>query len=155
MRNGYRSTGGETIPPAVENLAGCLLAQKVPNRPDGTGYVAMAPVGLKKPNDKPKNIAQGVHRLAVIAYGNDDEKAKLLSRDGYHASHRCHQPLCFNADHIVVEEQPQNEDRKTCKGRVDRLVSLGGEEWIVSDPRVCVHTPQCIAQKERAVARRA
>lgn len=143
--DGYRSRGGEVIPPAQSNLSGCVLSSKVKTRPDDTGYTQMAPVGLPVPDGKQKNIGQGLHRLAVVAYGSAGEVRRMLH--GQHASHLCHNPACFAAGHIVVEPKEANEDRKNCKARVVVTFVLQGVRYELPPSAACTHTPPCIAQR--------
>ena len=66
----------------------------------------------------PKRI--GVHRLSYIIRHReqypdgilpsvDDEGRKL------NVSHLCHNSLCVNPDHLTMETQAINNDRKSCK----------------------------------------
>ena len=75
LRLGYMdSRSGSGYPPATTNDAGCLLAQKAPNRADN-GYVQIAPLAVggtgrgRSGTKKAKPLPQGAHRLVVRAFG--------------------------------------------------------------------------------------
>ena len=61
------------------------------------------PMGWAPPNEACLRSAVAVRRMLF---------------GGEHASHRCHQPTCINHEHIIVEGKPENEARKSCKGKV-------------------------------------
>lgn len=91
-----------------------------------------------------KPIPQGAHRLVVVAYGSDEEIRQLL-HDGYHASHRCHEPTCIRKEHIVVESKTANEDRKDCAKELWLMeITVGGNVQVVRSKYVCRHSPGCI-----------
>lgn len=56
---------------------------------------------------------------------------------GDHASHLCHNPTCINPDHIVVEKKELNEGRKSCKGRVVVLTTIGGKQFRLPPLKQC------------------
>jgi hypothetical protein len=118
LTDGYTDKSGSGYGPTIRTSSGCLLAQKGVNRTDN-GYVQIAPLsfgsraGTTNGTRATKPLPQGAHRLAVIADGTEEERAHLLD-NGWHASHRCHQPRCIARDHIVVESKDSNEKRKRC-----------------------------------------
>jgi hypothetical protein len=54
--------------------------------------------------------------------------------DGDQASHLCHQPVCINPDHIIVEPKAANEKRKECRARGPIVKARVGETTIVLPP---------------------
>lgn len=151
LQAGYRSRSGQVIPPARTNSKGCVLAQKVPQRSEG-GYVQIPPEGLQHTVGD-KALPQGAHRLAVIAYKPADQVQRLLYETGTHASHLCHEPLCMNPEHIVVEDKAHNEARKVCRGRLMVRTSISGVVYELA-PAACPHEPQCLVDIEDRVAAR-
>ncbi len=99
-----------------------------------------------------KTLPQSGHRLAVVAHQTDNEVQSLLADDGQHASHLCHEPLCIEPTHIVVESKIDNEARKMCKGRLVVRTTISGVEYDLP-PRPCPHTPPCLPDMEVRVAR--
>lgn len=152
LENGYRAQSGSTVLPAVRNDLGCVLAQKVPNRAEN-GYVQIPPVGFTTAmGSGTKAKPQNAHRLAVIAYKSDEEVRRLLYDDSMHASHLCHDPVCINPEHLVVEDKPHNEMRKICKGHVVVETTFNGVLLRMPPARPCTHQPLCLFPVERRVA---
>lgn len=125
-----------------------MLSSKAKTRPDDTGYAQTAPVGLPVPDGKKKNIGQGLHRLVVIAYRSAEDRHNMIFHS-HHASHRCHNPTCFAADHVAVEPKSANEDRKECKGRVEVVFDTNGAQYRVSPTQACPHQPSYITRRVR------
>jgi len=171
LRTGYSSRSGSVVAAMEENELGCFLGAKKPNRsvshhPCGAldhdhlltgstalqdnGYIQITPVGFPAVyRTTGKTFAQLAHRLAVIAEKTDEDIAHLLD-DGYHASHLCHEPRCFRADHIIVETKADNEDRKQCKGRLVMKARVDGVLYTFP-PKPCPHQPECLAHREQHV----
>ncbi|KAK9372400.1 zinc-binding loop region of homing endonuclease-domain-containing protein [Lipomyces chichibuensis] len=63
-----------------------------------------------------KAIRTGLHQLAVIADGRNDEFKKTKNGYSHDISHLCHNRRCFNAEHLVVESRENNARRKSCGG---------------------------------------
>ena len=152
MRTGYSSRSKQTVPPAEVTDLGCWLAAKGANRLEN-GYVAVAPEGLtatlnlaQSRTDSKKCKPQGIHRLTVIA-SKPEECINRLLYEGWHASHLCHIPTCFNPDHIAVEAKASNEARKSCKGKTIWRVRTGSTVWICP-PAPCPHRPRCLFPTE-------
>lgn len=144
--NGYTDKSKSGYPAATTNSSGCTLAQKSPNRADN-GYVQITPIssatrsGTVNGTVKAKPKPQNAHRLAVVAHKGAQDRTNLLD-NGYHASHRCHNPTCINPDHIVVETKANNEGRKRCRQEF-WLVELGGVA-IAQSVFKCACVPRCI-----------
>lgn len=157
LLDGYRDKSGASYPAAITNAAGCLLAQKTPNRSDNS-YVQIAPVVLEASRSangtkKDKPSPQGAHRLVVRAYGSDDDFEKLLA--GWHASHRCHNPVCINWAHITVEPKDWNEGRKDCPRRRSVIVRcvIGGVLYELQPAGECTcKGAKCISMIEEREA---
>ncbi len=57
------------------------------------------------------------HQLAVVASGKGMQ-LNLATQGGSHqVSHLCHNPGCFNPNHVVVEPRELNVARNTCRGK--------------------------------------
>jgi hypothetical protein len=117
---------------------GCWVQGNVPKH--DTGYCQVNMRNTTMPNSPAKfNIAPFIHQVAVCAKG-EGSLLRLTSRDRdasrgerYEVSHLCHNPACFNPDHVVVEESGENKARSTCKGHY--VIKLWNGATI--DP--CVH----------------
>ena len=69
-------------------------------------------------NAQPKRI--GIHRSVYVLNHHDSFPNGELPRenaDGHrlHVSHLCHTTLCVNIEHLVLEAQTLNNERKSCK----------------------------------------
>jgi hypothetical protein len=139
LKEGYEDKSGKGYPAAIRTPNGCLSCQKVPNRQvsqlscyhiknlltlrQQNGYVQIAPVVEVRTRvrsgepRKAKPLPQNGHRLAVIAWHSEESRRHLLD-DGWHASHRCANPLCIEPSHIHVEPKSANEARKSCRDHV-------------------------------------
>ncbi|KAF4460832.1 His-Cys box homing endonuclease [Fusarium albosuccineum] len=103
LRDGYADyKSGLHCPAAIQTSAGRLLAQKAPNRPQH-GYIQIAPIVENGQARKTKPLPQNAHRLAVIAWHDEEPRAHLL-QDGWHASHLCGNTLCIELTHIAQVE---------------------------------------------------
>ena len=155
MKTGYTTRSKQSVPTAEVTDLGCWLAAKGSNRQEN-GYVAVAPKGLTatlggaRPSRATKALPQGIHRLAVIAHKSQADINHLLY-DGWHASHLCHHPTCFNPAHITVEAKADNEARKSCRGRTIWRVRAG-ERVLVCPPPQCLHQPRCLFETEEREA---
>lgn len=120
----------------------------------------------KKAREKPF----GAHRVAVLLHHDAEAVQKMLFAD-HHASHLCHQPICINHEHIVVEKKADNEARKSCKGKVSKRLTLRfrtyskklpllkeipqvvvktiiHEQQFALPPSPCPHNPPCLFLEE-------
>jgi hypothetical protein len=150
--NGYTDKSGSGYSPAIRTSSGCLLAQKGVNRTDN-GYIQIAPLsfgsraGTTNGTRAAKPLPQGAHRLAVIAEGTQKERAHLLD-DGWHASHRCHQPRCIARDHLVVESKDSNEKRKRCAHDLWMAeMEVDGEVKTFRSVFRCPCSPPCVPRR--------
>ncbi|KAK9368605.1 zinc-binding loop region of homing endonuclease-domain-containing protein [Lipomyces kononenkoae] len=57
-----------------------------------------------------------LHQIAVIADNRGAELKMTLKSNRFHVSHLCHNDLCFNSDHLIVESSTNNLRRRTCVG---------------------------------------
>ncbi|KAK9363583.1 zinc-binding loop region of homing endonuclease-domain-containing protein [Lipomyces starkeyi] len=58
-----------------------------------------------------------LHQLALIADNRGAElKTTLRGRNLFDVSHLCHNGLCFNPEHLIVESRQNNLRRRTCVG---------------------------------------
>jgi hypothetical protein len=79
-----------------------------------TGYVKFNMRNTVGPMGSKLDVQPWAHQMAVVAQGNG--AGLRLTQDGsYHASHLCHNPRCFNPEHIIVEEYDLNMARNSCK----------------------------------------
>lgn len=101
VKNGYQSYYG----PATTNSIGCLLAEKQPNKGKEEGWVKCKVTGSR--------TEYYIHHLALVDAGRADDLKGLLN--GKQVSHLCHNRVCFNADHLVVEDAETNRDRNKCR----------------------------------------
>ncbi|KAK9365153.1 zinc-binding loop region of homing endonuclease-domain-containing protein [Lipomyces kononenkoae] len=58
-----------------------------------------------------------LHQIALIADNRRDELELTLGNPSFDVSHLCHNRLCFNAEHLVVESRQTNVSRMTCNGK--------------------------------------
>lgn len=66
-----------------------------------------------------------LHHLAIL--GRDDlERLSWCTQANsiFQVSHLCHNPRCFNPDHLIVEESARNIARNMCKGH--EIVEFAG-----------------------------
>ncbi|KAJ4387598.1 hypothetical protein N0V93_008194 [Gnomoniopsis smithogilvyi] len=61
-----------------------------------------------------RNYAFTLTRLAVRMWHNEESVLRLLLSKNHKAVHLCHNKLCFNPEHIVVESQKEHTDRLSC-----------------------------------------
>jgi Zinc-binding loop region of homing endonuclease len=97
----------------TNNGIGCRLSTNAPHR-DENGYVK---INLR--NTPGLGFQIFIHMLALIAAGRKDEL--LACQDPEHplqleCSHLCHNNVCFEASHIIVEPHADNVARQTCAG---------------------------------------
>lgn len=89
-----------------------------------------------------------LHHLAII--GKDDlERLSWCTQENsiFQVSHLCHNPRCFNPDHLVVEESARNRARNICQHH--EVVKFAGFSY-----HPCPHDaggvhPKCILPTRR------
>jgi len=119
--------------PYQTNSTKCWLAMKTKNKKSGTkGYCKIKVGGLKKGGGG--RAEYYVHHLILILHNRKDELRQLA--DGKQVSHLCHNPNCFQPEHLVVEDAAVNLSRNKCI-----RVSCPCCKTIFSN---CTHQPQCI-----------
>ena len=124
------------IPPACTNVLGCWLSQS--RAQQNGGHTQMSPLfprlSSRAPNGagavSQRRSPQLVHRLSVRAWGSW-ESLQHMFEDGWEVSHLCHQPACFNPDHLAVESHAANMTRKQCSSGTGCA-------------RVCKCSPSCL-----------
>ena len=113
---------GKGAGPAMTNHLGCWL-HAAKGQQEG-GHVVMTPWFEHENTHAPKGIgkvaqtrfAQGIHRLAVMAWGTEEEQRLLFEQPGvYIVSHQCHKPAYFRKAHLMVETQTNNMLRQNCQ----------------------------------------
>ena len=63
-----------------------------------------------------KRSSQTLHRVVVRALkGLDDFRSIIVGGPNVHASHLCHNPHCFNPEHLVVESGHKTRRNKTAQ----------------------------------------
>jgi hypothetical protein len=82
---------------------GCWLTTKV--NPDGNR------IRLNVTDGGKKTMIYMSH-LAIIASGRKLEQYRVVKHGQWQVSHLCHNPLCFNPEHLVVESEGQNQVRR-------------------------------------------
>jgi len=102
------------------------------------GYIQIAPVVVahsrakKGEEKKEKPPPQNAHRLVVLAHKPQADFERMLA--GEHASHLCHNTICINPEHIVVESKA-NEARKACRALgLIVIVEIDGREITALQP---------------------
>lgn len=55
-----------------------------------------------------------LHQIACRANGQSAEDRLAGFEKGYQCSHLCHNPLCFNPDHLWFESRSMNQARDLC-----------------------------------------
>lgn len=161
LKVGYTQKSGQGYPAMQTNMAGCWLAQKSTNRADN-GYVQISPMVESTGRSangvhKEAVLPQGAHRLAVRAWKSEEDSRNITDK-GWDASHLCHQPTCFNPDHIVVEPKWLNELRKKCAGYggVITLVNILGQAYKILPAKKCSCADgKCIQMVQNGIAERA
>ncbi len=129
IQTGYRGFYG----PAQMNSTGCFLATKKPNK-GRKGWVKCKVEPLSKKE-------YYVHQLAFrLRYPNSKS-----FEPGKQISHLCHNPRCFNADHLITESAKSNRDRNLCNGW--KWITCPFDETHSFNP--CTHRPQCILPKNK------
>ena len=92
---------------------------KHPTKMHRLGYIWVDLRTTRNPVDH-KHIGRRVylHQLAVMAAGPAGNGSDLgltsAPSKTHEVSHLCHNPCCFNPDHVVVETRSLNRLRKTC-----------------------------------------
>ncbi|KAK9489249.1 zinc-binding loop region of homing endonuclease-domain-containing protein, partial [Lipomyces doorenjongii] len=69
-------------------------------------------------------LTPGLHQLALIAGNRRDELKVTLDSNSFDISHLCHNNICFNPEHLIVESRLNNRRRQACNGH-DILVHDG------------------------------
>lgn len=118
--------------PPLTNLLNCKLSQKCPNKGRTKGYVKIKITGRGRKE-------YYLHHLALIANGRGAELSLLLS-GSHQVSHLCHQPNCFNPDHLKVETAAYNLQRSHCQG----LVVIAKCPSCSHTFSPCKHEPRCM-----------
>ncbi|KAJ8096646.1 zinc-binding loop region of homing endonuclease-domain-containing protein [Lipomyces tetrasporus] len=67
-----------------------------------------------------------MHQLALIATDRGAELKTTLGNTSFNVSHLCHNGICFNPDHLVVESERNNFKRRTCVGH--KVILYGDSE---------------------------
>ena len=88
------------------NRKGCHLWTVTVDR---EGYGRMRLCGMDTDGKKHNSVVR-VSRLALFLSLNGSPIP-----DSMHSSHLCHEPSCFNQDHLVLESHALNQERKVCK----------------------------------------
>ena len=125
LEKGHKKSFG----PCQTNSIGCKLCQKSRNK-GGTGWVKCKVVKSKSKKEF------YIHHLALIAAGRVGE----LKGSPYQVSHLCHQPTCFNPEHLVVETREENLARNRCIGWT--WLTCPCPCGVKFNP--CTHIPKCI-----------
>ncbi|KAK9372074.1 zinc-binding loop region of homing endonuclease-domain-containing protein, partial [Lipomyces chichibuensis] len=81
------------------------------SKPDDRGYVHVKlSVGGEARTAR-------VHQVALVADNRRHEVEATLGQSNYDISHLCHNPKCFNPEHLIVESSSNNQRRKICNGQ--------------------------------------
>lgn len=79
-----------------------------------------------------------VHQLAVIADNRGEQLVACIgdknTTQTHECAHRCHNPGCFNPDHISIMTREENKEMNFC-----RAFEINGVKYTT-----CIHVPQCI-----------
>lgn len=153
LRYGYTDKSGSRYPAAVRLPSGCLIAQKAKNRPDDSGYVIMALVskgtrGLAgSAKSTPPQHVSG--RLVIIESGTPEDRENIR-KEGWEASHLCHNPACIEETHIVAEKKADNDARKDCNRKFfEAYVTVGGQRIsVLKSAYECPHEARPCIRRE-------
>ena len=127
LDTGYRPYYG----PSKTNSIGCKLAQKQPNKGKDSGWVK-----CKLSGQKPEYY---IHHLALIAADRSSE-LENIKEEKKQVSHLCHNRICYEHTHLVVEKAEMNLNRNKCHGWTWITCPCGCEYKF----NPCTHQPQCI-----------
>lgn len=87
---------------------GCWLSTRSPAHT--SGYIK---VNLR--NTERIGFSPYIHQLSLIAVGRREELNLSLGDSDLQVSHLCHNPNCFNPNHLVIEPSRLNKSRNDCK----------------------------------------
>jgi len=104
---------------AEKKASSCWISMKVSNQ---KGYVQLCLDGM-------------YFCVHVVAFWEKEGKGPA---EGFHVSHLCHNPACFNPDHLISESSKDNNSRKGC------LVWIPCPHCKNSVIGICPHQPSCI-----------
>lgn len=99
----------------------CWIPENAPSRP---GHYAKLNLRRTRVHQESEELIGGqfyFHHLCLLAAGRVDEFLNI-GHGTLQASHLCHNPLCCNADHIVVEPGEDNAARSSCIGHYEVVV---------------------------------
>lgn len=120
MKNGF-TRGNKVVFPKAERLpTGCLLCQKKGNK--STADRSRGWIKCKVGSSSKREYY--IHHLALLAADRGAELGQVfigrnpdqVFTDRKQVSHLCHNPICFNEEHLIVETASENLERNMCKG---------------------------------------
>jgi Zinc-binding loop region of homing endonuclease len=130
MCRGYSSKAGPIAPAELRGPYGCWISKARTHLHGGHCQMipwleASGPRSNVRLGGGLKNLAlkrqpQTLHRLAVRAWKPLSEVRLILEDSasagtpGFEVSHLCHQPDCFNPDHLTIERKARNNLRNEC-----------------------------------------
>lgn len=92
------------------NSIGCITSIRTP--PQGDKYLSKNLKHTSSMNPRHHSLAIGfsphMHQLAIIAMGYGDVLKHCGRHGRFQVSHLCHNTLCFNGDHLVIESPQEN-----------------------------------------------
>lgn len=96
---------------AFEQVGECMILKKTP-RKDGYAYVTLR---LPQPDGSIKKTSTSAHRAALLIHLLKEGKVATLQVDKtLECSHLCHNRMCVNINHLVLEKKTENLSRKVC-----------------------------------------
>ena len=99
---------------AFQQLGECMIFKKTP-RKDGYAYVTLR---LPQPDGDIKKTSTSAHRAALLLHLFKEGKVATLQVDKtLECSHLCHNKMCINVKHLVLENKNENLSRKVCLRR--------------------------------------
>ncbi len=115
---------GPAIPAATTTRLGCWFSNAPPQKADGHVLMATFKAGKGETAAKRGGAVsykwqpQLIHRISVRAFGSWEEQQKMFEARP-DVSRLCHEPTCFNPQHLVLEEHADNMTRQKCNARLE------------------------------------
>lgn len=113
----------------------------------------------KGKGDNYPHIKIGKHWVRICKYlrfivADDDERALIWNHVGdmsWHCSHLCHNSLCINPYHLIMEDQRSNVSRNSCLKQWNRVTFNGRSNHGLNriSPCPAKHQPKCLFTDNR------
>ena len=105
-----------------DSVLGCWICNLQPGHPNGYIKINLRNTTCNPPGSNSFQPELGIqpwlHQLVIVGKGQGAMLPLTTGTGGYEVSHLCHNPACFNPEHIVVERAELNRARNSCHDRV-------------------------------------